>query len=495
MLPPQFSQGVTKVNGQQVAFYTSAQSLPIHYTVPYRRGCEKLALATSADDGMTWQRRPDNIILEEPPPSLDTTGWRDPYVGAWHDLDVVLGTSQSQLYGMVSGGLRGETPTIFLYHIDAIDTTKWTYLSSPIHVGLNYNPSRWTSDFGINWEVCNFLSLQDEAGETHSFLIVSAEGITKSEDRSGEISKDHRQMWLCGDLSRGPAGKPEMQYRYGGVLDHGCFYAANGFCDPVTGQFVTIGWLFEEDLPQDIVQKQGWSGCLSTPRIVGLKTWERVRRSLKTPLSQLTCFDCTADATGTYMMRTLTAMPDPRLRGMRGPPCTVSNSRSIDFPVNGCASWELDLVLCMTDRSQRVGFDIFHSPDHSQLTRVYFEPRSEALTVDSSRSTTIEGVGTGKKIAPHTLFEIEGNDKSAVLEDLTFQVFYDASVLEIFVNERTALTTRVYPDSGTVYGIKAFCEVEAHDARKDCLPDHTAEQDSVVERMQAWPLNGRITFE
>ncbi|KPI39566.1 Sucrose-6-phosphate hydrolase [Cyphellophora attinorum] len=475
MLPSRSCQGVTKPNRKQVAFYTSAQSLPIHYTLPYRRGSEKLALATSSDSGMTWQRCPDNITLEEPPPGLDITGWRDPYIGEWHALDEVLGTRRGQLYGVVSGGLRGETPTVFLYHIDTVDPTKWTYLSSLTSVGLNYNPSRWTGDFGINWEVCNFLSLQDEADKTHSFLIISAEGITKSDSRSGEISKDHRQIIDTAE--------------YLTML----LLRSNGFWDPATGHFVTIGWLFEEDLPQTAVQKQGWSGCLSTPRILQLRTWERVARSLKTPLGELSCFDSTADASGTYTMRTLTAMPDPRLQDMRGPPFTLLDGSIIDFPENGCASWELDLDFCMSNRSQRMGFDIFHSPDHSQLTRVYFEPLSEILTVDRSRSTTIRGVGTGKKTAPHTLFEIEGNDNSAMLEDLTFHAFYDASVLEIFVNERTALSTRVYPDSGTVYGIKAFCEVDVDYATRDEALQQTTERHSSVERMQAWPLNGVVT--
>jgi beta-fructofuranosidase len=40
------------------------------------------------------------------------------------------------------------------------------------------------------------------------------------------------------------------------------------------------------------------------------------------------------------------------------------------------------------------------------------------------------------------------------LETLDFHVIYDCSVLEIFVNERTALTTRVYPSSGTSIGVK-----------------------------------------
>jgi len=41
-------------------------------------------------------------------------------------------------------------------------------------------------------------------------------------------------------------------------------------------------------------------------------------------------------------------------------------------------------------------------------------------------------------------------------EDLDVRLFFDVSVLEIFVNDRVAITTRVYPDSGKCFAVDAW---------------------------------------
>ena len=47
-------------------------------------------------------------------------------------------------------------------------------------------------------------------------------------------------------------------------------------------------------------------------------------------------------------------------------------------------------------------------------------------------------------------------------ETLDLRIFFDVSVLEIFVNDRVAITTRVYPDSGKCFGVNAWVAEEAH---------------------------------
>src|SRR6187402_3920076 len=44
------------VDNSITCLYTSAQRLPIHWTLPYHRGCELLRMATSNDHGRTWKR-------------------------------------------------------------------------------------------------------------------------------------------------------------------------------------------------------------------------------------------------------------------------------------------------------------------------------------------------------------------------------------------------------------------------------------------------------
>jgi beta-fructofuranosidase len=494
MLPNRTAQAVTAGDGKLTAFYTSAQNLPISYQIPYTRGSEQLAMATSSDNGRTWERIHENIILTEPPPGFDITSWRDPFVDTWDGLDTLVDDSERWLYGTLSGGLRGKTPTVFLYRVNPKDTTEWTFLGPLVELTLNFSPSRWSGDFGVNWEVSNFLTLREEDGTQHEVLITSAEG-TIDDAAGGELSKDHRQMWMCGTLRKTETGQPELGYRYGGTLDHGSFYAANGFWDQRTNQFVAMGWIFEEDLPQPLVERQGWSGCLSLPRIVTLKTWKGVVGALRSDLSDLSCFEAMLEEDGTHTLRTVSAIPDPRLKTLRGP--SISSSPwddSIRFFGRPCSQWELEVAFDIGDSPLRVGFDIVHSAENAQYTRVYFEPGSETLVVDRSRSTTIKGINTKTRSAPHTLFEIRQGTMTR-RESLTLHVYFDASVLEVFANDRTALTTRVYPnlasESGTCQGVRLFVETA-----KECASPEQPEvlHEPCISNCDLWELQSAISY-
>lgn len=84
--------------------------------------------------------------------------------------------------------------------------------------------------------------------------------------------------------------------------------------------------------------------------------------------------------------------------------------------------------------------------------------------VDRSRSSALQGIRKCPEEAPHTLFVFRQQDKEGcvsvkpMVETLRFHVVYDCSVIQIFVNERTALSTRVYPATGTSTGIRPFME-------------------------------------
>lgn len=475
------------------AFYTSAQKLPISYRIPYTRGSEQLAVATSSDDGRTWKRTSDNIILTEPPPDIDITSWRDPFVDRWETLDRLIYHGEQWLYGTLSGGVRNTTPTVFLYRVNPEITTEWTFLSPLVELTPNFSPSRWSGDFGLNWEVSNFLTLRGENGLVHELLITSAEG-TKEDTAGGELSKDHRQMWMCGTLRKVETGQPRLEYRYGGPLDWGSFYAANGFWDHQSKLFVTTGWVFEEDLPQSLVERQGWSGCLSIPRRIESKTWHGVVGALKTNVSSLTCFDVKTEEDGTYTLHTVSALPDHRLKALRKSWISADQSDAWKYSFGTpCSQWEFEAIFDVEEGVHCLGFDIVHSTDGAQYTRVCFEPGRETLFVDRSRSTIGEEINTKTRSAPHTLFTFRQGTTTR-RESLTLHVYFDASVLEVFANDRTALTTRVYPDApaglGMCQGIRLFVEAES---------DHmsTLQQrvsfGSCVRRCDLWKLRSAIS--
>jgi len=68
-----------------------------------------------------------------------------------------------------------------------------------------------------------------------------------------------------------------------------------------------------------------------------------------------------------------------------------------------------------------------------------------------------EGVSTLPEIAPHVLLHLrDPASKLIKRETLDLHIFYDVSVIEVFVNDRVAITTRIYPESGKYFGLHTW---------------------------------------
>ncbi|ORX98300.1 glycosyl hydrolase [Clohesyomyces aquaticus] len=497
---PTTPDGVT--DGTLTALYTSVSHLPIHYTWPYFRGSEAVALATSTDSGKTWTRLPNNIVLAEPPPGIDVTGWRDPFVAAWPAMNSIISKQRGKsytrsLYAVVSGGIRGKTPTVFLYQVNACALDEWQYMGPLIIPGLNFNPSpRWTGDFGINWEVSNFVSLSNEDLKiSRNFLICGVEGrLTSAGDivNKGNFRCTKAQMWMCGSLEGGEV--VHMKYRCGGKLDHGTFYAGNSFWDSRAREQVIFGWILEDDLESEVRREQGWAGVISLPRVLKLQVIPSVVSALSCPLLSIGSIELLPEneEASCFTVVTLCAIPDTRLNKLRG--CNVSPNPNLcqrplwpKFP-EALSRWELRLDFEVKGDNTKMGFDIIHST--TEYTRIYFNPVSESIVVDRSKSSSQDGIRRCEEHAPHTLFNILNFSKErhstgqTRLETLEFHVLYDCSVLEIFVNERTALTTRVYSASGTSTGILPFVE------RGNCAC--FGSERSRILKCDLWPLSQSV---
>lgn len=64
-------------------------------------------------------------------------------------------------------------------------------------------------------------------------------------------------------------------------------------------------------------------------------------------------------------------------------------------------------------------------------------------------------INHGRELAPHTLFSYL--DKGEEIEEtLKVHALFDKSVLEVFVNGRTAITTRIYHPSERCFGVRFF---------------------------------------
>lgn len=394
--------------------YTSIGALPIHHTLPHIVGSESLSMAKSFDNGKTWQKSAGNPILPSEPTNLEVTGWRDPFVSSWPSMAVALGrNSEETLFGIISGGIRDITPTTFLYAIDANDLAKWEYIGPLVNFGLNLRPSRWSGDMGRNWEVTNFVTLKDESNSsiTRDLLVMGTEGClpsalseehsqTVDEASEGPSRPIRGQLWMSGSIKSSDAstsstkGPVQMQYGFGGHLDHGCLYAANSFFDTKTSKHIVWGWITEEDLCDDLRHKQGWSGLLSLPREIHLQTLENVVGAWKSDLKDITSVESEANSHGTYTVRTLASEPVTSVvdqlrhrasirRARLSKPLPQQHSHDLAFTSDDVqtTAWELDCSFSVSRRCSKIGLQLVHSRGKSYND-------TAALLTDQSQTNT-----------------------------------------------------------------------------------------------------------
>ena len=72
-------------------------------------------------------------------------------------------------------------------------------------------------------------------------------------------------------------------------------------------------------------------------------------------------------------------------------------------------------------------------------------------------------VNHGYETAPHTLFTSLNQRGEEVEETLRVHAYFDSSVLEVFVNDRTVITTRIYYPEDHCFEPLFFAEPEAED--------------------------------
>lgn len=390
--------------GALTALYTSVRHLPLHYTLPYIPGCESVSLAVSDNGGKTWERQSCNPILTGPPEHLSVTGWRDPHLTTWPEEQQGSNHNHHQpIHGIVAGGIVDKAPAIFVYAVNLADLRSWKYTGLLVDVGLNFHPSRWSGDFGVNWEVGNLMTLSNDAGDSRDFAIMGAEGCLRGENslwRTPDAARHKRQaraqLWMC-VKSRAPAKIRDdvlAEYAFAGYFDHGCLYAANSFWDPRTAQRIVYGWITEEDLPDGPRHRQGWSGMISLPRVVQLMTLSDVVKARSSRLESITSIEAIPNTSrpDTYTIHTLGIKPDTRLSLLRKGaekrqfhpsylPAALRNISHETLPLT-TNRWELEAEFAVHESCARVGVQIIHTPGKSCL------PFYTKISTSSMRTNT-----------------------------------------------------------------------------------------------------------
>jgi beta-fructofuranosidase len=97
--------------------------------------------------------------------------------------------------------------------------------------------------------------------------------------------------------------------------------------------------------------------------------------------------------------------------------------------------------------SEAVGLTLRRTPDGKEQTSITYNRTSGHLLVERERSSLSPDVDREPQGGP---FALAGD------ETLKLHIFLDASVIEIFANDRACLTSRIYPSRPDSLGLSMF---------------------------------------
>jgi beta-fructofuranosidase len=175
------------------------------------------------------------------------------------------------------------------------------------------------------------------------------------------------------------------------------------------GRALQWAWI-NEQREQALIDADGWAGAMTVPRQLAL------------------------DAQGRLEVR-----PVAEIERLRGKPAVIEDTGAAKGVLHRFSGRHLDIEADFTlldHDKDKVGLTLLAAPDGSEFTRVVFWPDARRLSIERSRSSLEPGVCRQ---------DLHGYLELARGEPLRLRVLLDASVLEVYANDRLTLTTRIYP--------------------------------------------------
>ena len=274
----------------------------------------------------------------------------------------------------------------------------------------------------------------------------------------------HAALWNEGIVTRRENGSAEFTPVAGGLGDWGNLYALTSFNDTKNNRRVQIGWA-PEDLVGDSglfsATQQGFQGSHSLPRELFVHEVSGVV-NVDGQLTDNRNSLLSENGDGTFTAQTLGVRPLPDvvagLRGGEG--CThhsygKSKTYGATTMVKHSSSAQLEVQATVSKAGGAVGLIIGANPSMTEYTTIMYEPSNYTLLVDRSHSSTIKQFNDATITGYFYPYTTVSDDGSTAQESITMDVFVDGSLVEVYLNERFALTTRIYPasDCSTGYGV------------------------------------------
>ena len=130
--------------------------------------------------------------------------------------------------------------------------------------------------------------------------------------------------------------------------------------------------------------------------------------------------------------------------------CSSAYSKSTIVEKQGSSSMELKATV--SSATGGVGLILAASPDMTEYTTISYEPSNNTLLVNRMHSSTIVEFNNATITGYFYPYTLASTGKK---EEITMTAFLDGSLLEVYVNDRFALATRIYPSMtcSTGYGV------------------------------------------
>src|SRR5262245_57320068 len=151
-----------------------------------------------------------------------------------------------------------------------------------------------------------------------------------------------------------------------------------------------------------------------------------------------------------------------QLRINRRPIDRIEVAAESEQPIENVRGDSLELTVKFEpNKASEFGLAVRASPDGSERTVLSYDRAAMVLLIDFKQSTLDRGVYYPSFIFPpggpnpvvsrqEAPFELKPN------EPLRLRIFLDRSMLEVFANERQALTQRIYPSRTESVGVTAY---------------------------------------
>jgi len=333
-------------------------------------------------------------------------------------------------------------------------------------------PSRVRTSADFNRS--NFFSLTDEDDDVHYYVLMGTEG--------GNLTWHPRAQWGLwneGQVTRRENGSAEFTPISGGVIDSGLLYAVTSFWDSKNDRRIQWGWANEENNNFAITQS-GYQGSMAIPRemyVMKTKNLVNAHGSLATKGNTRLVEHSNGTFTGyTLGARALPEIVDAMHAGKEPQTVETGNKSCTSGSASGNGTSHMHLQVTLSDFTGPAGVVVAQSPGGEEQTVVWYSPENYTINVDRSQSSLI------KEFANYTMlgYFYPYTFSNGTQESLHMDIFVDGSLVEVHVNDRFWLTTRIYPARTDSTGFGIWAEEGASVKAQD---------------MKVWDINMNVSQE